>query len=78
MLALVLAIGGILIGWSEAPWNHHAWGLTAANLILALSIWIDARGRRQRLLAGSDEHVDPSRSSRINPSSSPAADNSGA
>jgi len=74
LLATVLAVGGVLIGLSEAPWNHQAWGLAAANLTLAAAVWIETRGCRRDLLATPTQ----GRTSRNAPSSSPAADSSGA
>lgn len=74
LLALILAVGGVLIGLSEAPWNFQAWGLSAANLTLAAAVWIEARGCRRELLAMEAQD----RSSRSDPNRSPAAESSGA
>lgn len=74
LLAWVLAVGGVLIGLSEAPWNFQAWGLTAANLTLAAAVWIEARGYCRDLLAKDAQD----RSSRNAPNKSPAAESSGA
>jgi hypothetical protein len=41
LLALVLAVGGVAIGLSEAPFNHQAWLLMAANLGLAAVVLIE-------------------------------------
>lgn len=74
LLALLIGVGGILVGLSEAPWNFQAWGLMGANLLLALAVWVEAHHRSGRLLAAEPQ----ARVIRSSPRSSPAADSSGA
>lgn len=58
LLAHFIAVGGVLIALSEAPWNYQAWGLMAANLTLAAAIWIEARGCSRELRAARNTAAD--------------------
>ena len=72
LLAVVLAVGGVAIGLSEAPANLQAWGLMLANLLLAAALWLEPRRSAQRV------REDQARSRASAPASSPAAASSGA
>jgi glucan 1,3-beta-glucosidase len=64
LLALVLAVGGVAIGLSEAPFNHQAWLLMAANLGLAAAVLIEPvaapQVRTARIAASSNAAADSS------------------
>ena len=72
LLALVLAVGGVAIGLSEAPANLQAWGLMLAKLLLAAALWLEPRQRLPALAP------DQTRSRASAPASKPAAASSGA